>query len=671
MVDNNHFSISFADFVSNPYLISLQQAIQELLPHLYWWYSDAQLTRYPFPTMASKTECEHLESIGSQSKAICDSAPPEIRDVLNSQYKVLITGCCAERKQGFAPFFFRQQFIGGIGICGFDNEEEELVRKILVTIEGYFTLLASSLEDHDDLELMHSIWAETITVVDLDSLLHRLANELCHILNVPKALIFLLNEDGEFYPAHVKGYSQDILKRRDLHVTRYDYAEPPASHISNAVRRLNADDPLREWLLKSLRDENNYTDEQEAFAIPFYRNTVLIGLFATLEMPPSSLSMLKRSLVRLLVTGGAAAIDNALTLERMKKRRKALSTIHTVHRLMSSTATVEEILPRIGQQTRQLLQAKKCSIMLCDESKEMLLPAIAIGMEENEVGQQPLALGEELPGWVAENFNPVIYRPATDPAPPWQPKGDQYPAESYLSVSLFDTDIEGVITVADTPNDFNPGDREILVTFAEQVVLAIQNARAHEGERTITVNALKSIANLIETHDPAIAGITSHTCEWARRIARAMRLPDQDIQKITYASLLHETGMLRTFEQDVTYEHLRKKGPQLAMRVVESLGLSEAVGHMVYHVNEAWNGEGFPDGLAKDAIPLGSRIINLANAYATLLIRHGAIDKMTKVDFLQAFRVLSRLRDRAFDPQLVDILGQLIRESNEADLRKA
>lgn len=330
---------------------------------------------------------------------------------------------------------------------------------------------------------------------------------------------------------------------------------------------------------------------------------------------------------------------------------------------------MDEILPKIGQLTRQLLQAKKCSIMLCDEPKERLLPAVNLGLEANEVGHGSLAMGEGLPGWVAENFNPVIYHPAMEPKPPWTGVGETYPSESYLAVALFDTDIEGVITVADKPGDFAPGDREILVTFAEQAVLAIKNARAHEGERTVTINALKSIANLIETHDPARPGVTAFTCKWAQRIAKAMRLPDRERRNVTYAALLHETGMLRTFQGEISFEELRRKGPRLSVRVVESLGLSPKVGEIVYHVNEAWNGEGYPEGLRGDEIPLGSRIVAVANAYATLLMRMGPAGKLDKVGFLQAHRILARLSHRAYDPKIVQLVERIIRESAEDDLR--
>jgi len=379
------------------------------------------------------------------------------------------------------------------------------------------------------------------------------------------------------------------------------------------------------------------------------------------------MSVVKQNLIRLLATGGAAALDYALTLERMKKRHKALSTIHIVHRLISSSFTTNEILPKIGQLTLQLLQAQRCSIMLCDAEREVLLPKVSLGLDEDETGAKETKIGEGLAGWVAENFNPVIFHPACD-TPPWPATGETYPAESYLSVALFDTDIEGVVTVAGKKGDFTPGDREILVTFAEQAVLAIKNARTHEGERIFTIKALTSIANLIESQDPGVPGVTAATCRWAQRIAAFLQLGESDIQNIVYAALLNESGMLRTFGSQTPYEEQRQKGPQLSLRMTESLGLPDDAGRIVYHINELWSGEGYPDKLKGREIPLGSRIIAIAYAFSALLNRNGRSVEDGRQGLLKAHRTLSRFNERSYDPEIIEQLKTVIEAMSDDEV---
>lgn len=650
----------FNAILSNPYLHSLYQGLRTFLPEAVWFVTDPEHNRSPFPQNNSRPFCgeagdgevkqEHIRSRLDSSLSHPDHC-----------YHV-VTDCCEGYLQGVVQFYLRGELLGGLGICHVSKESRPLLEQVLKIIEGYLALLAGSLEDHDDLERVHGLWTETLSMVDLNELLERMVGELCETLMLKRGVILLINEDGEFYPAHARELPSKLLKQRNMEITRYDYMER-IGDANEVLMELPEDDPLRRWLFAALEELGSSLHQEHpvCHAVTFYRRSYLIGVFLTLTEPGHAITEIKENVVRMLAVGGAAAIDNALTLERMNQRRKALSTIHVVHRLISSSISTNELLPKIGQLARQLLNARRCSLMLYDRVAERLIPKVALGLDKNEMGQKPLDLGEGLPGWVAENYNPVLYHPTGNSPAPWLDAGEVYPADSYLAVALFDNDIEGVITVADKPGDFTPGDREILVTFAEQAILALKNARMHEGERTITVNALRSIANLMETHDPTRPGITVTASDWARDIARQMNLSDREQLHITVAALLRDTGMLSRMQSGQNENQQRLKGPELSLKVVQSLGLPEDVGKMVYHANEAWNGEGFPQQLKGSDIPLGSRIIAVANAYTSLLIkwnRSGEDPDRKRQE--RAFKIISRLSHKTFDPDVVNALEQAL-----------
>ncbi|MBI1390428.1 MAG: GAF domain-containing protein [bacterium] len=648
--------LRFADVASNPYIVALQQAMSALLPEAAWWIANERMRRLPFPAEGAAPRRRNGEDDGAPADLKAD---PLLKKAAN---QAVVTRASKGVLEGFVGFRLRGRLLGGLGVSNLSTRQRPVLTKILIMIEGYFALLAGALEDHDDLELVHSILAETITLVELDHLLQRQTDTLCRSLGVTRSVILLVDEDGDFFPAHVKNYPAGLIRRRDLKISRYDYSLPHSAD-SPGLCALPEDDPLRRWIITALNELHHpVAAGAPCWSIPFIRNASVIGLFITCDEMLESMSLVKQNLIRLLAVGGAAALDYALTLERMKKRHKALSTIHLVHRLISSTFTTSEILPKIGQLTLQLLQAKKCAILLCDDERETLIPKVALGLDQDEAGARPTRVGEGLAGWVAENFNPVLFHPEVD-SRPWGENGETYPSESYLAVALFDTDIEGVIMVTGKRGDFTPGDREILVTFAEQAVLAIQNARIHEGERVFTIKALKSIANLIETQDPARAGVTEIACRWAERISRRLQMGESEAQYVVYAALLHETGMLRTFNsENGSYEEQRRKGPRLSLRVVESLGLSDDVGRIVYHVNELWNGEGYPDQLKGREIPLGSRVVAVANAFSTLLNRSGNVADESPATLGHAFRVLARLANKSYDPDVVEALREAIDE---------
>ena len=491
------FPIHFADIAANPHILALQRGFSPFLSGAHWWILDDKMLRRPFPFTESTPYCSiavsdaNIQKQTHGSVRAFDFSIKMLRKPFIS-WIVATDSCRVSSNSATAKLWLEE-----IGVCKVESSKRELLEQVLRIIDGYLILLANTLENNDDFELVHHVLSDTISVLNLNQLLERLTDEFCSTLGISRGLILLINEDGEFYPAYVRDFPKEILKLRNLHLTRYEYQDlykkdAPLYFI------LDADDPLRQWFMDSLQRFRFAVnrDGVNCMGIPFLRNNYVIGILLTVTAQAEFPTGARERLIQLLSAGGATALDNALILERMNQRRKALSTIHVVHRLVSANISTKEMVAKIGQLTRQLLKVKKCSIMLMDGENELLIPHVTIGLEKNEVGQLPLQMGEGLPGWVAENLNPVIYHPDEHSKQPWDHAGETYPADSYMSVALFDEDVEGVITVADTDREFTPGDREILLTFSEQALLAIKSARLHEGERTITINVLKSIAEI-------------------------------------------------------------------------------------------------------------------------------------------------------------------------------
>ncbi len=662
------FPIRFTDIAMNPHILALYRGFASFLPDSHWWVLDEKMVRHPFPFSDSTPFCKTAEDDPAQQKRILEILVQSIfSDQITKNTHIL--DCCDGFLQGITEFRYRGILVGGIGICKVKSEDKPLLSQILRIIEGYLSLLANTLENNDDLELVHHLLSDTISVLNLDQLLERLTDELCSTLGLENGLILLINEDGEFYPAFVRNFPKELLRLRNLHLTRYEYQEPYRKNTP-PYYELVQNDPLRDWFLSSLKNFRiiEPSDDISCMAIPFVRNNYMIGILLTAKAQVDVITSARERLVQLLSVGGAAALDNALILERMNLRRKALSTIHVVHRLISANISAKEMMGKIGQLTRQLLKVRKCSIMLMDNEKEKLIPRITLGLDKNEVGQQIYYLGEGLPGWVAENLNPYIFHPNDLSSQPWENIGETYPSESYLSVALFDDDIEGVITVADSERDFTPGDREILLTFAEQAILAIKSARLHESERSITVNVLKSIANLIETHEPTSPGVTVKTCNLTQKIARKLNVNERDYQNITYAALLHDAGMLRMLQSKIPIEEHQVKGRQLSLQFVKALGLDSEVEDIVYHIHETWNGHGRPDELKGSQIPLGSRIIAVAHAYILLHDRYSH-ENPHDTAHEKSMKVIDRLNRRSFDPDVVNALEQILHEHEFDNLK--
>lgn len=188
----------------------------------------------------------------------------------------------------------------------------------------------------------------------------------------------------------------------------------------------------------------------------------------------------------------------------------------------------------------------------------------------------------------------------------------------------------------------------------------------------INEELLQLMVAAIEARDPYTSGHSQRVARYSRVIARVVGLSSRQVEEVGTAALLHDVGkiheefapILRQPRKltDAEYEVMKThsaKGATLVSKVSHFKSIVPAVrGH-----HERWSGRGYPDGLAGDEIPIGARIITLADT----------IDAMTTVRPYRPPRSMEEVRDELervcgtqFDPR---ICAQILVSENWRDLK--
>jgi diguanylate cyclase (GGDEF)-like protein/putative nucleotidyltransferase with HDIG domain len=182
--------------------------------------------------------------------------------------------------------------------------------------------------------------------------------------------------------------------------------------------------------------------------------------------------------------------------------------------------------------------------------------------------------------------------------------------------------------------------------------------RLAEGpDRAARLRAAASLAHAVDVRDAYTGSHSYMVGEIAGRVARRMGLEPEDIELTRLAGSLHDLGKLAIPE-----EILRKPGPlneaerlvlerhpQIGFRMLDSLGV-EPVATWVLHHHERWDGRGYPDKLGEDQIPLGSRILFVADAYDAMTSERVYRRKLSHDS---AIDELERCAGTQFDPVVV------------------
>jgi diguanylate cyclase (GGDEF)-like protein len=211
------------------------------------------------------------------------------------------------------------------------------------------------------------------------------------------------------------------------------------------------------------------------------------------------------------------------------------------------------------------------------------------------------------------------------------------------------------------------GKNRVRVSRTDVVELSDLKRLAIGRDRAARFRAAASLARAVDTRDAYTGGHSQRVAQFAGRIAERLGASKEEIELTRLAGSLHDLGKLAIPE-----EILRKPGslsaaervvlerhPQIGFRMLEGLGV-EPVADWVLHHHERWDGSGYPNRLSGDTIPLGARIIFVADAYDAMTSERVYRRPLTRE---QAISELRNCSGTQFDPAVVSVfVDELARE---------
>lgn len=211
---------------------------------------------------------------------------------------------------------------------------------------------------------------------------------------------------------------------------------------------------------------------------------------------------------------------------------------------------------------------------------------------------------------------------------------------------------------------FSPAEQDALLTLSTLTGVALCNVGLQDAQRNFFAHITELLVAAMDTHIDGRKGHAMAVAELSNRLAREMTLPQSKMQRLHFAALLHDIGMLKVDRALQRSPGHFQKHPQVAYRTLSRIRLWEDVAPIVLHHHEWFDGSGYPEARAGEDIPMESRIIAVADCYDALL-RPGA-HRMP----MPRERAVKEILDHAgtqFDPQVTAALEQLAQRGEIPD----
>lgn len=391
--------------------------------------------------------------------------------------------------------------------------------------------------------------------------------------------------------------------------------------------------------------------------------------------------------------GGPAGAGRARRQPGMIRRAGEVERLRTGNETLRKQSRQLAVANRLGAKLARLVDAGEicetaveeidaefgflmCSIVRVSEDRTELVEVAGRGRAMDRLHdrglrwRQPISAG--VLGRVARSGEPALVQDVRqDPDFLGNAANRESAAELAVPIRV-EGAIWGVLNLEEPiPGAFDEDDLAMANTVGEQIAAALHGAALYHDLESAYLATVSALSGALEAKD-------SYTAEHAREIAdtavatgERLGLGPEQLRALRYAALLHDIGKIAVPE-----EILNKPGPlspeEMAVAQRHVTAGEEIIAHVpflgqvrsiVLHAHERWDGTGYPAGLKGTRIPIGARIVFVADAY------HAMTSNRAYRAAMRPEQAAAELRDCAgsqFDPDVVDAFLAMVEETRQS-----
>lgn len=347
-----------------------------------------------------------------------------------------------------------------------------------------------------------------------------------------------------------------------------------------------------------------------------------------------------------------------------------------IGRSISALTDIKVLLKVIAEETRNAVQADRCTVFLWDKKTNELWSMVALGLDSEEI-RFPADKG--LAGYVAQTgesinikdaYNDKRFNPEVD-------KKTGYKTKTILCLPIKNNNKEiiGVFQVLNKNKGyFTKSDEDLLSAIGGSASIALENAqlfaeqkKLYKEQKELFENFIDTLATSIDARDKITAGHSLRVKLYSVLLAKAMKLDEKEVGLIEKAAILHDIGKIGIMDSVLQkegkltpeeYAHIQEHA-RITHDILNKIQTSEdfkKITEIASSHHEKYNGNGYYQHLKGKEIPLGGRILAVADVFDAITSKRHYRDRMP---IKNALEILIKDAGTHFDSVIVDTFMKL------------
>ncbi len=342
---------------------------------------------------------------------------------------------------------------------------------------------------------------------------------------------------------------------------------------------------------------------------------------------------------------------------------------------MSATGIIskEELAESVIDVACKLIHCNAGSLMLIDKDDNELYIAASRGIPPDIASSVKIKIGEGIAGKVVHTGKPIFVEDIESDIRFLRPNSEKrYSSKSFISVPLrVKNKNVGVLNINATREitSFEDRDVRLMTILADQAAMTLENIKLYNELQDFYFEIIQTLARVIDAKDSYTYDHADRARHYAKLIAERMQLPQAIVRHVEYAALMHDIGKIGIEEQilrkpgKLTPEEIEiiKKHPTIGNKIIAPITFLAPVAPMVLYHQEWYDGNGYPEGLIGEEIPLGSRIVAVIDSYDAMTSDRPYRKALPRD---HAISELERGAGTQFDPNVVTVFVKILQDEN-------